>query len=186
MVGSISTGDAVIQGEPAFLDEATRDESFKDVDISESRVDAFLHEKVSVRYPQLWGVCEMILIISHGQATVERGFSVNKEVEICKMQEGTVSAHRLICDYVTVCNVGKRAAPSANGLGYDIVMELSEMYQYQRRHLYFDNLFSSIKLLRDQEEQQTYACVTIRSNRAGYPLVVKQPGRLARGSRVKR
>ena len=55
MVGSISTGDAVIQGEPAFLDEATRDESFKDVDISESRVDAFLHEKVSVRYPQLWG-----------------------------------------------------------------------------------------------------------------------------------
>ena len=103
MVGSISTGDAVIQGEPAFLDEATRDESFKDVDISESRVDAFLHEKVSVRYPQLWGVCEMILIISHGQATNERGFSVDKEVEICNMQEGTVSAHRLICDYVTVC-----------------------------------------------------------------------------------
>ena len=82
--------------------------------------------------------------------------------------------------------VGKRAAPSANGLGYDVVMELSEMYQYQRRHLYFDNFFSSIKLLRDLEQQQTYACATVRSNRAGLPLVVKQPGRLARGSSVKR
>ena len=82
--------------------------------------------------------------------------------------------------------VGKRAAPSRNGLGYDVVMELSEMYQYQRRHLYFDNFFSSIKLLRDLEVRQTYACATVRSNRAGLPLVVKQPGRLARGSSVKR
>ena len=82
--------------------------------------------------------------------------------------------------------VGKRAAPSANVLGYDVVMELSEMYQYQRRHLYFDNFFSSIKLLRDLEVRQTYACATVRSNRAGLPLVMKQPGRLARGSSVKR
>ena len=81
--------------------------------------------------------------------------------------------------------VGKRAAPSRNGLGYDVVMELSEMYQYQRRHLYFDNFFSSIKLLRDLEVRQTYACATVRSNRAGLPFVVKQPGRLARGSSVK-
>ena len=55
-----------------------------------------------VRYPQLCGVCEMILIVSHGQATIERGFSVNKEVEMCNMQEGTVTAHRLIRDHVTV------------------------------------------------------------------------------------
>ena len=74
--------------------------------------------------------------------------------------------------------MGKRAVPSANGLGYDVVMELSEMYQYQRRHLYFDNFFSSIKLLRDLEQRQTYACATVRSNRAGLPLVVKQPRRL--------
>ena len=69
-----------------------------------SRVDTFLHKKVSARYPQLWGVgvSEMVLIVSHGQATVERGFSVNKEVEMCNMQEGTVTAHRLIRDHVTV------------------------------------------------------------------------------------
>ena len=48
---------------------------------SESRVDVFLHQKVTVRYPQqrdeLWGVCEMIIIVSHGQTTFERGFSNN-------------------------------------------------------------------------------------------------------------
>ena len=108
LAGGITTGDAVIQQYTALLDEDARDESFKDFDISESRVDSFLHEKVSVRCPQLclWDCgkgCEMILIVSHGQATVERGFSVNKEVEMCNMQEGTVTAHRLIRDYVTVC-----------------------------------------------------------------------------------
>ncbi|CAJ1069773.1 uncharacterized protein LOC119021703 [Xyrichtys novacula] len=40
---------------------------------------------------------------SHGQATVERGFSINKEVETCNMHEETMVTQRLICDYVTVC-----------------------------------------------------------------------------------
>ena len=57
LAGGITTGDAVIQQYTAFLDKDTRDECFKDFDISESRVDSFLHEKVSARYPQLWGVC---------------------------------------------------------------------------------------------------------------------------------
>lgn len=39
--------------------------------------------------------------MSHGQATVERGFSVNKEVKTCNMQGDTVVAHRLVCDNVT-------------------------------------------------------------------------------------
>ena len=29
--------------------------------------------------PDLWQVARTILLLSHGQATVERGFSVNKE-----------------------------------------------------------------------------------------------------------
>lgn len=34
------------------------------------------------------------------QASVERGFSVNKEVETDNMHEETMVAHRLVCDYV--------------------------------------------------------------------------------------
>ena len=81
---------------------------------------------------------------------------------------------------------GRRANATRNGLGYDVVMQLTEAYQFERRHLFFDNFFTSVKLLRDLEERQTYACGTIRSNRAGLPLDVKKPARLQRGQSVKR
>ena len=80
---------------------------------------------------------------------------------------------------------GRRANATRNGLGYDVVMQLTEAYQFERHHLFFDNFFTSVKL-RDLEERQTYACGTIRSNRAGLPLDVKKPARLQRGQSVKR
>lgn len=45
----------------------------------------------------------LLLLLSHGQATVERGFSINKEVEMCNMNEDTIVSQRLICDYVRMC-----------------------------------------------------------------------------------
>ena len=38
--------------------------------------------------------------MSHGQATVERGFSVNKEVEVENLKEHTLVAQRIVCDHV--------------------------------------------------------------------------------------
>jgi len=43
----------------------------------------------------------MLLVLSHGQATVERGFSVNMQVETDNMHEESVVAKRTICDYVS-------------------------------------------------------------------------------------
>jgi len=43
----------------------------------------------------------MLLVLSHGQATVERGFSVNKQVETDNLHEESVVAKRAICDYVS-------------------------------------------------------------------------------------
>lgn len=51
-------------------------------------------------YPEAWAFCQKLLLLSHGQASVERGFSVNKEVETDNMHEETMVAHRLVCDYV--------------------------------------------------------------------------------------
>ena len=76
---------------------------------------------------------------------------------------------------------GKRDRPSAHGLGYDVVMKLSTQYQHQNRHLYFDNFFSSVKLLDDLLLREVYACATIRKNRAMLPQKIKAPGRLQRG-----
>ncbi|KAL2083672.1 hypothetical protein ACEWY4_021445 [Coilia grayii] len=68
-----------------------------------NRCNVFLHGHMSKPYPELWDFCEKLLLLSHGQATVERGFSVNKEVEADNMQEDAIVAQRLICDYIFVC-----------------------------------------------------------------------------------
>ncbi len=67
-----------------------------------SRVDSFLHKAMN-GYAELWSFVEKLLLLSHGQATVERGFSINKEVEMCNMNEDTIVSQRLICDYVRMC-----------------------------------------------------------------------------------
>ena len=80
---------------------------------------------------------------------------------------------------------GRRNAPSVNGLGYDVVMHLSETYLWQYRHIYFDNFFSSVKLLTALHRRQTYACATVRANRKGLPIEIKKPVRMPRGQSVK-
>jgi len=102
MPGGVTTGDVVMQQFSAFLDMEETDSSFESFSITQTMIDMFLDDKMS-KYPELWNTTKKILLLSHGQATVERGFSINKKVEICNMSEDTVVAHRLVCDYVNVC-----------------------------------------------------------------------------------
>lgn len=43
-------------------------------------------------YVALFDVVETLLMLSHGQASVERGFSVNKEIEIENLSEHSLVA----------------------------------------------------------------------------------------------
>ena len=43
-------------------------------------LDTYLHSRMAVSYPTAWTVFIMVLILSHVQATVKRGFSVNEEL----------------------------------------------------------------------------------------------------------
>jgi len=40
-------------------------------------------------YSKLWNVVRMLLVLSHGQAAVERGFSMNKQAEEVHLQAET-------------------------------------------------------------------------------------------------
>ena len=65
------------------------------------RTDEFFFETMNVsKYKNLWNVVEMLLLLSHGQATVEKGFSINKKIEVENMKNVSYIAQRLICDYV--------------------------------------------------------------------------------------
>lgn len=65
----------------------------------EDRIDTFLQSTMK-RYSKLWKVVSSLLLLSHGQATVERGFSVNREIEVVNLQEKTFQSLRLIVDHV--------------------------------------------------------------------------------------
>ncbi|GBM78625.1 hypothetical protein AVEN_94590-1 [Araneus ventricosus] len=65
------------------------------------RVDEFFYETMNTsKYRNLWKVVEMLLLLSHGQATVEKGFSINKKVEVENMKELLCVSQRLICGYI--------------------------------------------------------------------------------------
>jgi hypothetical protein len=68
----------------------------------DDRLDSLMHGLLSERkqYADLWAVIKQLLLLSHGQASVERGFSVNKEVTVENMKEHTLVACRQIAQHV--------------------------------------------------------------------------------------
>ena len=51
-------------------------------------------------YQKLFKVVQLLLVLSHGQASVERGFSVNKELEVENLANQSLVAQHLVCDHI--------------------------------------------------------------------------------------
>ncbi|KAK7877584.1 hypothetical protein WMY93_031716 [Mugilogobius chulae] len=100
LAGSYAADDFVIQQFDSFLTQSATNQDVINFNPASDRLDTFLHSHTSQVYPELWAFCQKLLVLSHGQATVERGFSINKQVQVCNIQEDTVVAHRLVCDFV--------------------------------------------------------------------------------------
>ena len=66
------------------------------------RVDTFYFDRLvnEADLKELWKVVKLLLTLSHGQATVERGFSSNKEVMVENLAQHSLVAQRVICDHV--------------------------------------------------------------------------------------
>ena len=56
------------------------------------RLDRYLHTHMKKHCPKLWMTVEIILTISHGQASVERGFSFNKEISVENLSQVSLIA----------------------------------------------------------------------------------------------
>ena len=50
----------------------------------------------------MWSVIKKLLILSHGQASVERGFSYNKTIERENLPENSFTALRIVKDSIIV------------------------------------------------------------------------------------
>lgn len=71
-------------------------------------------------------------------------------------------------------------APSENGLGYDVVMKLAEPLVNQGYHFYFDNFYTSPKLVKDLFGLGIPSCGTAAENRRGFPDCMKKAQEWAR------
>ncbi|KAJ8386093.1 hypothetical protein AAFF_G00176870 [Aldrovandia affinis] len=77
-----------------------------------SRLDTFFHALLAKEHPfkELWDIVQKVILLSHGQASVERGFSVNKNITVTNMKEITLIAQWVIVDHLHhvggVANVG--------------------------------------------------------------------------------
>ena len=60
----------------------------------QDRLDIFLHDEMCTPYPKLWMAVRMALLLSHGQATIKRGFVIENQ------QTKSLIARRLIKDHI--------------------------------------------------------------------------------------
>lgn len=73
---------------------------FSKFERSKDRIDSFYYDIIGAKkqYSHLWKVIKIVLTLSHGQASVERGFSLNKEIVVENLKEESLVALRLVCD----------------------------------------------------------------------------------------
>lgn len=104
---NITVCDDIIKQYSAFVSQMKIEhkEDFEKYNCHTSlRIDSFLGIYMSnqVEYADLWNIVKMLLILSHGQASVERGFSINKDLLKCNMSQKTLIAERIVTDSVKI------------------------------------------------------------------------------------
>ena len=55
----------------------------------------------NTKFKKCWDVVKLVFTLSHGQAAVERGFSVNKEPLVEKLQQLSLVSQRIVSNYLT-------------------------------------------------------------------------------------
>lgn len=110
---------------------------------SSDRLDSFYYHIIGTKkqYSHLWQVVKLILTLSHGQASVERGFSTNKEIVVENLKEENLVALRLVCDELKNVNVHE-------------VPITKELLSYARSaRMRYQNYLDDKKKIKNEEEK---------------------------------
>ena len=82
-------------------------EKFISYDRATQRLDDFyFNSTVNVKkYPELSFVLKIVIVLSHGQVAVERGFSLRDQSLKENISAESLNAHRIVIDHMVSCNV---------------------------------------------------------------------------------
>ena len=94
--------DEILREYSDIVDECATSADFRNFDLVSRRLDVSLFEQMNkkIKYAKLWKMYRILLLLSHGQAAVERGFSVNRHIEVENLSAESYSAQPIICDHV--------------------------------------------------------------------------------------
>ena len=69
---------------------------------AEHRLDKFYYDLIGndVEFSELFAVLQIVLILSHGNASVESGFSINKQFLVENLHEESLVAQRIVHDHI--------------------------------------------------------------------------------------
>ena len=82
--------------------KAKLNEKFEKFTENDSRLDDFYYNIIGQdkSYKDLWFVIKIVLIFSHGQASVESGFSISRSIMVENLHEESLVAPRLVYDSI--------------------------------------------------------------------------------------
>ena len=113
----------------------SRYHKFTGFDPTNDRVDKLMFDNLANKphYAKLRAVFKIVLLLSRGQVTAERGFLIKRTVECDNLQECTFEAQRLTVDHVNdtdgVCNIDvndKQLLLSISGARHRYQLSLEE------------------------------------------------------------
>ena len=83
----------------------TDKEKFLSFDQDKDRLDSFFGSLMQANADlfNLWKVCRIIFVLSHGQADVERGFNINGELLVENMKELSLISQSIVFDHFSAC-----------------------------------------------------------------------------------
>lgn len=87
----------------SVVDKASQLKELREFDRMAHHVHKVWNDCVRKRkeFYDLWDVMKVMLLLLHGQAGVERGFSLNRQVEVENLQKQSLVAQHIICDHIS-------------------------------------------------------------------------------------
>ena len=120
---SSSQGDKALSEFTSFHESSMSEKrlAFEKFNRHEQRLDEFFMKQTGiVSYTNLLPILKLVLVLSHGQANVERCFSVNNNVLKCDMSEKSIMSRKLIIDHMKSHNLLPQSFPITKSLLHSV------------------------------------------------------------------
>ena len=107
MISSVKIYNCLSQLSDFMLEEVnTNRNAFTSFNKENDRLDTFYFSTVNIsKYKELSMILKTILTLSHGNASVELGFSINKDLVDFNMSQESIIAQLLVKDHIIANNL---------------------------------------------------------------------------------